>query len=67
PFHLFSTFDTVSLAGLAYGETVLAKAALAAGLDWDHTQAHSALYDARQTAELFCRIVNRYDLNREYP
>ncbi|MFA5731832.1 MAG: ribonuclease T [Acidithiobacillus sp.] len=67
PFHLFSTFDTVSLAGLAYGETVLAKAALAAGLDWDHTQAHSALYDARQTAELFCWIVNRYDLNREYP
>ena len=66
PFHQFSTFDTVSLAGLAYGETVLAKAALAAGLDWDHAQAHSALYDAHQTAELFCRIVNRFDLHREY-
>lgn len=64
PFHLFSTFDTVSLAGLAYGETVLAKAVLAAGLSWDHEQAHSALYDAQQTAELFCRIVNRYDMNR---
>ncbi len=67
PFHLFSTFDTVSLAGLAYGETVLAKAAMAAGLSWDHEQAHSALYDAQQTAELFCRIVNCFDLNREYP
>ncbi len=61
PFHLFSTFDTVSLAGLAYGETVLAKAARAAGLEWDNQQAHSALYDAQQTAELFCRIVNRWD------
>ncbi|MHB0888270.1 ribonuclease T [Acidithiobacillus sp.] len=61
PFHLFSTFDTVSLAGLAYGETVLAKAAQAAGLEWDNQQAHSALYDAQQTAELFCRIVNRWD------
>lgn len=60
PFHPFSTFDTVSLAGLAYGQTVLAKAAVAAGLEWDEGQAHSALYDARQTAALFCAIVNRW-------
>ena len=31
PFHPFSTFDTVSLAGLAYGQTVLARAVQAAG------------------------------------
>jgi ribonuclease T len=31
PFHPFSSFDTVSLAGLAYGQTVLARAAAAAG------------------------------------
>jgi ribonuclease T len=60
PFHPFSTFDTVSLAGLAYGETVLAKAAAAAGLDWDNNEAHSALYDTQKTAELFCVIVNRW-------
>lgn len=60
PFHPFSTFDTATLAGLAYGQTVLAKAAKAAGMDWDHNQAHSALYDAKQTAELFCRIINRW-------
>jgi ribonuclease T len=58
PFHPFSTFDTVSLAGLAYGETVLAKAAQSAGLDWDSSQAHSAIYDTEQTARLFCTIVN---------
>ncbi|WP_153003529.1 ribonuclease T [Thiomicrospira sp. WB1] len=58
PFHKFSTFDTVSLAGLAYGQTVLAKATQAAGLDWDDAQAHSAAYDTDKTAELFCRIVN---------
>jgi ribonuclease T len=60
PFHPFSTFDTVSLAGLAYGQTVLSRAAQAAGLSWDSDEAHSALYDAKQTAELFCIIVNRW-------
>ncbi len=61
PFHPFSTFDTATMAGLAYRQTVLARAAKAAGLDWDNEQAHSARYDAEQTAELFCRIVNRWD------
>ena len=60
PFHPFSTFDTVTLGGLAYQETVLAKVAKAAGLDWDNDKAHSALYDAEMTAKLFCKIVNRW-------
>ncbi|MCU7844383.1 MAG: ribonuclease T [Candidatus Thiodiazotropha sp. (ex Monitilora ramsayi)] len=60
PFHPFSTFDTVSLSGLAYGETVLAKAAQSAGLEWDSGEAHSAIYDTEQTARLFCIIVNRW-------
>ncbi len=64
PFHPFSTFDTVSLAGLAFGETVLAKAAQSAGLEWDSSEAHSAIYDTEQTARLFCIIVNKWrDLN----
>lgn len=61
PFHPFSTFDTVSLAGLAFGQTVLARAATAAGLDWQEGEAHSAIYDAEKTAELFCTIVNTWD------
>ena len=61
PFHPFSTFDTVTLAALAYGHTVLAKAAQLAGLEWDNKEAHSAVYDAEKTAELFCRIVNRWE------
>jgi ribonuclease T len=60
PFHPFSTFDTVSLAGMAYGQTVLAKAAKAAGIEWDSTQAHSAIYDTEQTALLFCTIINEW-------
>ncbi|OYV27266.1 MAG: ribonuclease T [Halothiobacillus sp. 20-54-6] len=60
PFHPFSTFDTVTLSALAVGETVLAKALEAIGLHWDSTQAHGALYDAEQTAELFCRIMNNF-------
>lgn len=60
PFHPFSTFDTVSLAGLAYGQTVLAKAVVAAGIEWDGNEAHSALYDTQKTAELFCAVVNRW-------
>lgn len=58
PFHPFSTFDTVSLAGLAYGQTVLSRSAQTAGLGWDNREAHSAIYDAEMTAQLFCKIVN---------
>ena len=61
PFHPFSTFDTATLAGLAYGQTVLSRAAKAAGLAWDTAAAHSARYDAEQTALLFCEIVNRWN------
>ena len=58
PFHPFTTFDTATLGGLAYGQTVLARAVQAAGLEWDARDAHSAIYDAEKTAELFCTIVN---------
>ena len=58
PFHPFSTFDTVSLAGLAYGQTVLARSVRSAGMEWDTEEAHSAIYDAEMTAMLFCKIVN---------
>ena len=61
PFHNFSTFDTAALAGVAFGQTVLARAVLAAGLEWDADEAHSAIYDAERTADLFCEIVNRWD------
>ena len=61
PFHPFSTFDTATLGGLAYKQTVLAKIAQTAGLEWDNEKAHSALYDAEKTAELFCLIVNRWN------
>jgi ribonuclease T len=68
PFHTFSVFDTVSLAGLAYGQTVLAKAARMAGLGWDDGEAHTAIYDVEQTAKLFCRIVNLWrELGGERP
>lgn len=60
PFHPFSVFDTVTLAGVAYGQTVLARAAQAAGLEWDGSYAHSAVYDTERTAQLFCRIVNAW-------
>lgn len=60
PFHPFSSFDTATLGGLVYGQTVLAKIAEAAGLEWDNERAHSALYDAEQTAALFCMICNRW-------
>ncbi len=58
PFHSFSTLDTVSLAALAFGHTVLARACQIAGIGWDNEDAHSAIYDANKTAELFCAICN---------
>jgi len=58
PFHPFSCFDTVSLAGLAYGQTVLAKACEAAGIPFSNKEAHTSHYDTEKTATLFCKIVN---------
>jgi ribonuclease T len=58
PFHPFSCFDTATLAGAALGQTVLARAAQLAGIDFDTREAHSAAYDAERTAELFCQICN---------
>ncbi|WP_343153023.1 ribonuclease T [Buchnera aphidicola] len=60
PFHPFVTFDTAALSGLVLGQTVLAKACKIAGINFDNNQAHSALYDTTQTANLFCELVNRW-------
>ncbi len=60
PFHPFSSFDTATLCGVAYGQTVLARAVKAAGLVWDEDSAHSAAYDAEITTDIFCDIVNRF-------
>jgi len=30
-------------------------------MEWDTDGAHSALYDTKMTAELFCRVVNRWE------
>lgn len=60
PFHPFSSFDTATLCGVTYGQTVLARAVKAAGMAWDETQAHSAAYDAEITTDVFCDIVNRF-------
>lgn len=62
PFHPFSSFDTATLGGLAFGQTVLARAVQAAGIDWNESNAHSAEYDTIKTAELFCTIVNRWKI-----
>jgi ribonuclease T len=62
PFHPFSSLDTVSLAGLAFGQTVLSRAVQAAGMEWNESEAHSAIYDAEKTAALFCTIVNRWKI-----
>jgi len=60
PFHPFVSFDTTTLSGLALGQTVLAKACIAAGIEFNNNEAHSALYDTEKTAELFCYIVNKW-------
>lgn len=61
PFHSFSSFDTATLGGVFYGQTVLARMAEAAEMKWNHEAAHSALYDTEETAKLFCKMVNEWD------
>ncbi|MEO1248168.1 MAG: exonuclease domain-containing protein, partial [Pseudomonadota bacterium] len=60
PFHPFSCFDTATLCGVAFGQTVLSRAVKAAGFAWDDEAAHSAAYDAEITADMFCEVVNRF-------
>lgn len=60
PFHPFSAMDTATLAGFAYGHTVLAEACKIARIPFDNKSAHSAAYDAEVTAELFCQVVNQW-------
>lgn len=67
PFHPFSCMDTATLAGLAYGHTVLAKACGLADIEFSNRKAHSAAYDAQKTAELFCKIVNRWQTLGGWP
>jgi ribonuclease T len=62
PIHSFTTFDTATLAAVALGETVLARAVREAGFDFDVNKAHSAVYDAQRTADLFCFIVNKFSM-----
>ena len=61
PLHSFTCYDTATLAALAYGHSVLAKALKAAKIPFNKHEAHSALYDAQCTATLFCKIVNTWD------
>lgn len=63
PFHPFSTFDTVTLAAMAFQQTVLARSVKKAGFDWDASEAHSAVYDAEKTADLFCHVMNKWRAN----
>ncbi len=56
--HKCTVFDTATLSGLIYGETVLVRALQKAKITFDQNYSHSALYDAQKTAELFCKIVN---------
>ena len=58
-FHKFTCLDTASLGELVYGHTVLAELLKRAKIEFDPKEHHSALYDARKTAELFCKMINQ--------
>lgn len=63
PFHPFSLIDTVSLGVLATKQTVLARICNELDISYDNEEAHSAAYDAMVTAQVFCKIINNFDLN----
>ena len=67
PFHPFSSLDTASMSALCFGQTVLARAVEAAGLQFDTEAAHSAKYDAEITADLFCLMINKWQAMGGWP
>ena len=58
PFHPFSVLDTVSLGALVTHQTVLARICDSLSIDYDSNEAHSAAYDSKVTAKVFCRVIN---------
>lgn len=67
PFHNFTSFDTATLSGLVYGQTVLSKALKLANIEYDSKEAHSAKYDTQCTTQLFCAIVNKWQSMGGWP
>ena len=65
PFHSFTSFDTATLGGVAFGQTVLARACEMAKIEYDNSKAHSAAYDAEITADLFCYIANNFSRDKD--
>ena len=65
PLHSFTCIDTATLGAVFYGKTVLAKALSQAKICFDKDEAHSAVYDAEKTAELFCKIINERERDRQ--
>ncbi len=59
PFHSFTSLDTATLSAAVYGQTVLAEALKRAEIPFDNDSHHSAIYDAEQTAWLFCKMINQ--------
>lgn len=53
PFHPFVSFDTTTLAALTLGQTVLIKACEAAHIEFNQSEAHSALYDTQKPQNYF--------------
>ena len=62
PFHPFSVLDTVSLGAIASKQTVLARVCDELNIPYDSKEAHSAAYDSAVTAEVFCCVVNKYQI-----
>ena len=60
PLHQFTSFDTATLGALVYGQTVLSQILNAAHIKFNDEKAHSALYDAIKTAQLFCKVINQF-------
>ncbi len=60
PFHPFSVIDLASLSMVMLGQSVLSVAVGTAGIEFDSTKAHGAMYDTDIETELFCWLINRY-------
>ena len=60
PFHPFSSFDTATLAGVAYGQTVLSRGAPAGGLEGAGARAHSPPSAAEPPAAFFCAFEHQF-------
>jgi ribonuclease T len=64
--HKFNVIDTATLGHILFKQSILSNLAKHIGINFSNKKNHSAIYDAKITALVFCHIVNKLKKNLKF-